>query len=100
MAYEDWVVGTATINGCDWEPPPPSLTPSSLFVGHFTVVFSYVVDGKQYSGKFCSAYEWEKEKEIQILYNPQDPVESGVCDEDESKIIPALECVLVLLDGL
>lgn len=98
MSYENWRVGTATIKGCEWEPPPPSQTPSCLFVGHFTVVFSYAVDGHRYGGKFYSAHEWEREAEVPILYNPQKPVESCVCDDDESQIVPVVvECVLSLL---
>ena len=100
MAYEDWLIGTATINRCEWEAPPPSETPSSLVVGHFTVVFFYAVDGNRYGGKFYSAHEWEEEAEVPILYNPQNPVESCVCDDDESPIAPVLvECVLNLLLG-
>lgn len=99
MAYEDWLVTTATINGCDWE-DPPSQTQCSLFVGYFTVAFSYAVDGNHYSGIFHSPLKWEKETEVPMLYNPQNPVESCVCDEDESQIVPVLECVLALLGDL
>lgn len=100
MGYENWNVGTATIKGCEWE-PPPSQTPSSLFVGHFTVAFSYAVDDNRFGGKFYSSHEWEKEADIPILYNPQNPVESCVCDDNESTIMPVIvECVLsALLDG-
>lgn len=56
--------------------------------------------GNRYSGKFYSSYEWEKEKEAPILYDPQNPVESYVCDEDESPIVPAVHCILELLGGL
>jgi hypothetical protein len=99
MTYEDWLVTAATINSCDWE-DPPSQTPASLFVGHFTVAFSYAVGGNRYCGKFHSSRAWGKETEVGLLYNPQNPVESCVCDEDESQIVTALECVLVLVDGL
>ena len=98
MTYEHWIVTAAAINSCDWE-DPPSQTSSSLFVGHFTVVFSYGVDGSHYSGKFYSSHEWEIETEVPILYNPQNPLESCVCDEDESQIVQALDCVLELLSG-
>jgi hypothetical protein len=96
MAYEDWLVTTATINFCNWE-EPPSQVPSSLFVGHFIADFSYAVDGNHYRGKFHSSYGWEKETELEILYNPKNPTESCVCDEDESQWWPVLECVLELL---
>jgi len=100
MAYEHWLATTATIRSCDWE-GPPSQTPSSLFVGHFTVAFSYAVDGNHYRGKFHSSHAWEKETEVEILYNPKDPIESSVCDEDESQIVPTLvECALEFLGGL
>jgi len=99
MAYEGWTLATATIKSCAWE-NPPSQSPSSLFVGHFTVAFSFVVDRNRYSGKFYSSREWEKETEVPILYNPQNPVESCVCDEEESSIIPVFECALELLGGL
>ena len=99
MAYEHWLVTTATIGSCDWE-DPPSQTPGSLFVSYFTVVFSYAVDGDHYRGKFHSSHAWEKETEIGILYNPKNPIESCVCDEDESQIAPVLECALELLGGL
>ena len=69
-------------------------------MGYFTVAFSYAVDGKKYCGKFHSSHPWGKETEMGMLYNPQDPVESCVCDEDESQIIPVLECVFALLGDL
>ena len=99
MTYEHWLDSTATIKSCDWD-DSPAQSPSSLFTGHFTVAFSYTVGGIRYSGKFYSAYEWEKEKEVTILYNPQNPVESCVCDEDESPITQAVQCVLELAGGL
>lgn len=99
MTYESWTTATATIKGCDWE-DPPSQTPGSLFVGHFKVAFSYVADGSRYSGRFYSSHEWGKETEVSILYNPENPVESYVCDEDESQFLPVLECALELLGGL
>jgi hypothetical protein len=99
MAFEDWTSTTATVKSCAWE-DPPSQTPSSLFVGHFTVSFSYAVNGNRYGGKFYSSHEWGKEAEVPILYNAQNPVESCVCDEDESEFIPVFECALELLGGL
>ena len=99
MSYEHWIVSTATINSCEWE-DPPSQTPSNLFVGHFKTIFSYVVNGNRYFGKFHSSHEWNKDTEVGLLYNPQNPIESCVCDEDESQIVPALECVLELLGEL
>jgi len=99
MTYENWLDATATIKSCDWE-DPPSQTPSTLFTGHFTVTFSYAVDGNRSSGKFYSPYEWEEEKEVTILYNPQNPVESCVCNEDESLIAPTVRCILELAGGL
>ena len=99
MSYEYWLVTTATIDSCEWK-DPPSETPSSLFVGCFTVVFSYAVDGNHYRGIFHSSHAWEIETEVGILYNPQNPIESCVCDEAESQIIPVLECVFELLGGL
>jgi hypothetical protein len=99
MSYEHWNVTTATISTCDWE-DSPSQTPSSLFVGYYTVVFTYTVDGSHYWGKFHSSHAWEKETEVGVLYNPMNPIESSVCDEVESQIVPVLECVLVLLEGL
>jgi len=98
MGYEHWLVATAKISTCDWQ-EPPSQTPNSLFVEHFTVAFSYVADGNHYSDRFYSSHEWEKEAEVAILYNPKNPMESCICD-DESQLVPALECVLALLDGL
>jgi hypothetical protein len=100
MAYEDWLATTATIDGCEWN-DPSSDKPSSLFVGYFTVVCSYAVDGKNYCGKFHSSHAWGKETEVGMLYNPQNPAESCVCDdEDESQIIPVLEWVLALVGEL
>jgi hypothetical protein len=69
-------------------------------VGYFTVVFSYAVDGNNYCGKFHSSHTRVRETEVGMLYNPQDPMESCVCDEDESQIIPVLECVFGLLGEL
>jgi hypothetical protein len=99
MAYEDWTFTTARVKSCTWE-DPPSQTPSSLFVGHFTVTFSYALDGIGYSGKFYSSHEWGQEAEVQILYNPQNPVECCACDEEESEFKPVIECALYLLGGL
>jgi hypothetical protein len=69
MGYEHWIVSTETINSCDWE-DPPSQTLSNLFVGHFAIVFSYVVDGNRHFGKFHSSHEWNKDTEVGLLYNP------------------------------
>ena len=99
MTYEHWLDATATIKSCDWE-DPPSQSQSALFTGHFKVAFSYSIDGNRYSGKFYSAYEWEKDSEVTILCNPQNPVECCVCDEDESLIVPAVQCILELAGGL
>jgi hypothetical protein len=55
----------------------------SLFVGHFTVAYSYLVDGNQYRGEFYSSFEWEEGTDLPILYNLESPEESCVCDEDE-----------------
>lgn len=99
MSYGDWQVTTATICSCDWE-NPPSQTPGRLFVGYFTVVFSYEVDGYIYRGKFHSSHAWEKETEVGVLYNPDNNMENVICDEDESQIVPVLECVLELLGGM
>lgn len=100
MEYEHWRVTTATIESCDWQAPPPSQIPSSLFLAHFTVAFRYAADGNQYRGNFCSAHEWEKGTEVGILYNPQNPAEICVCGDDESRVPWALECALELLGGL
>lgn len=99
MACEHWFVSSATISSCDWE-GPPSQTQGSLFVGHFTVGFFYAAEGNRYWGKFHSPHAWEKETEVGILYNPEDPMESRVCDGDESRTVAVLECVLELLGGL
>jgi hypothetical protein len=87
MTYENWVVTTATIQGCEWEDAPPRTegSPEScLFVGYFIVCFSHVADDKQYSGKFYSSRAWEEGTVLGMLYNPQNPEENCVCDEDES----------------
>ncbi len=100
MSYENWLVTTATINSCDWE-GPQSQIPGSLFIGHFTVVCSYAVDGSRYKGRFHSSHAWEKGAEVGFLYNPTNPAESSFCDEeDDSRIVPILECALELLSGL
>jgi hypothetical protein len=97
MTCEHWPVITATIRSCDWE-NPPSQTPSTLFVGHFIVVFSYVVDGNSCVGKFYSSREWVQGTDLLILYNPQNPAESSVCDDDESQSGAALKWILGLLE--
>ena len=99
MASELWNLTTATIKDCVWENAPLRIQ-SSLFVGYFTVAFSYAVDGSRYGGKFYSSHEWEKEAEVSLLYNPQNPLESFVCDEDGSRIAPVLACALELLGAL
>ena len=83
MTYENWSATTATIQSCEWEDAPPQ-TQSSLFVGYFIVRFSYAADEKEYSGKFYSSRGWEKGAVLGMLYNPQNPEENCVCDEDES----------------
>lgn len=99
MASELWNLTTATIKDCVRE-KAPSRTQSSLFVDYFTVAFSYAVDGGRYGGKFYSSHEWEKEAEVSLLYNPQNPLETFVCDEDGSQIAPVLSCALELLGGI
>lgn len=97
MTYEHWCVITATIHSCDWE-NPPSQAPSTLFVGHFIVAFSYVVDGNNYGGEFYSSHAWEKGTDLAILYNPQNPGESSACDDDESQSEAALEWIFGVLE--
>jgi hypothetical protein len=100
MAYENWLVSTATIEGSEWEDAPPSPTPSSLFVGRFTVAFSYAVSENRYLGKFDSSHAWAKDTEVGLLRNPERPEECCVCDEDEPRIIEVFECALDLFNGL
>jgi hypothetical protein len=83
MTYENWLVTTATIQSCEWEEAPPQ-TQSGLFVGYFIVRFSYAAEDKQCSGKFYSSHAWEEGTVLGMLYNPQNPEENCVCDEDES----------------
>jgi hypothetical protein len=99
MAYENWLLATGTIRRCDWENPQSRL-PASLLVGYFSVAFSYAVESKQYRGKFHSSHAWENGAEVEVLYNPSNPVESCVCDEDESRTVAVVECVLELFLGL
>jgi Protein of unknown function (DUF3592) len=98
MTYENWLLSTATILSCDWE-DPQSRSPASLFIGYFTVVFSYEVEGNRYRGRFHSSHAWGNGAEVGILYNPRNPLESCVCDEDESRTVAVVDCVLQLLDG-
>jgi hypothetical protein len=97
MTYEHWSAITATIDSCHWE-NPPSQAPSTLFVGHFIVVFSYVVDGNPYCGEFYSSHAWEKGMDLMILYNPQNLGESIACDESQSEA--ALEWIFGLLEWI
>jgi len=99
MTYEHWSEITATIQSCDWE-NPPSQAPSTLFVGHFIVVFSYIADGNNYRAAFCSSHEWGKGTDLIILYNPQNPEEHSVCESDESQAEAAIECFFGLLEWL
>ena len=99
MTYENWVTSTATILSCSRE-DTQSRSPASLFVGHFTVDFSYAFEGKHYRGRFHSSHAWEDGSEVGILYNPGNPVESCACDEDESRTVAVLECALQLLEFL
>lgn len=79
----------ATIRSCRWD-DSASRAPSSLFVGHFVVAFSYVVEEIRHSGEFCSFHEWEEGTDLPILYNPQCPKDYDVCDEaDESQALLA-----------
>ena len=97
MTTELWPITTGTIQSCEWE-DPPSQAPSSLFVGHCKVSFSYVVAGATYSGEFYSSREWEKGMDLPMLYNPRTPGESAACDDDESQAGAALECILGFID--
>jgi hypothetical protein len=97
MNYEHWSVTAAMIDGCEWE-NPPSQAATTLLVGHFTVAYSYVVDGNCYSGEFHSPRAWEKGTELTILYNPEVSGESLVCDGDESESSAAVEWVFGLLE--
>jgi hypothetical protein len=73
-------------------------------VGHFIVAFSYVVDGISHGGAFYSSHRWEEGAELPILYNPQNPEENRVCDDDESQAGAVAEAVMgwvfmILSDG-
>jgi len=98
MTSEDWPVITATVEGCYWE-ESPSRIPSPLFVGHFNVAFSHIVDGSHYRGKFCSSYQLADGAELAVRYNPQNPKESSACDDDESQSDVAMKWVFGFLEG-
>jgi hypothetical protein len=68
-----------------------------VFVGYFEVGISYFVEGKSYPGKFHSSHVWANETEVGILYDPHNPMESLVCDADDSDIAAILGCVLEML---
>jgi hypothetical protein len=98
-------VTNATIHSCRWE-DPPSRAVSSLFVGHFVVAYSYVVDGIKRGGEFYSSHAWEEGTDVPILYNPQNPEKSRVYDDedDESRAGRLAEAAMewifmILLDG-
>jgi hypothetical protein len=97
MNNELWSINTATIQSCEWEDSPSQAT-SSLFVGHYRVAYSYGVAGNSYSGEFYSSREWEKGMDLTMLYNPQKPGESIVCDGEESQTGAALEWLLGFID--
>lgn len=97
MTNELWSISTATVQSCEWV-DFPSQAPSSLFVGHYRVAFSYVVAGNSYISQFYSSGEWEKGMEVPILYNPQRPGESAVCDDEASQAGAALEWILGFID--
>jgi len=92
-------IATATIQNCRWE-DPPSLGPSSLFVGHFIVAFSYVVDGVHHSGEFYSSRAWKDGAELLICYNPHDPEEHSDPDDHESQTGATLECILEWISAI
>ncbi|KAA6459782.1 hypothetical protein DYQ86_16875 [Acidobacteria bacterium AB60] len=98
VAYENWAVTTATINGCVWEDPPPRCLPGSLFVGYFRVAFTYAINGKNYCGSFDSPHMWARDTEVGLLCNPEDPLDCCICDDDEPLIIRILGGVLESLD--
>ena len=89
MSYEGWVVSTATIQGCDWEDASKQ-GPNTLFCGYFTVGYSYVVDGCPCFGKFHSSRSWETGTILGMLYNPEMPEESCICDTEPSGHVTAL----------
>jgi len=93
MTYENWFVSTATIQSCEWVDAPPR-TQSSLFAGYFIVGLSYAANDSHYSGKFYSSHAWEKGSVLGVLYNPQNPEENCICDEDQPLDI------FGLLDGI
>lgn len=62
-------------------------------MGHFKVAFSYAVDGNSFCGSFDSPHMWAKETEVGLLCNPENPMESCVCDDDEPLIIRILGVV-------
>lgn len=69
-------------------------------MGHFTVVFSCVIENKHYCDKFYSSHEWKKGTEVLILHNPENPAEACVCDEGkshESLMIPVVESIFEAL---
>jgi hypothetical protein len=72
-------------------------------VSHFIVTFSYGVDGIHHNGEFHSSNEWKEGTEICVLYNPQNPEENSVCDDDcnESRGGAAIEFILgMLMEGV
>jgi hypothetical protein len=97
MNREHWSVMTAIIDGCYWE-DPASKVPSTLFVGHYIVAYSYSVDGNRHRSEFHSSHVWEKGTDLMIAYNPKNQGESIVCEDDESEQSAAVEGVFGVLE--
>ena len=100
MTYEHWLDSTATIKNCDWEDSPSDRFQAAYLRATLQLLFPMPLMAIATVANSIPAYEWEKEKEVTILYNPQNPAESCVCDEDESPIAPAVQCILELAGGL
>lgn len=100
MNQEAWRGATAAIYSCGWEDTPWRVfsfrSLGGLFSGRYVVVYSYTVDGNHYSGEFYSSTEWEQGANLPILYNPENPEESGV-DDGESPIAAAAGLLFALL---
>jgi len=97
MTCETWAESTATVRSCNWH-NPESRSAGILFAGYFAVDCCYDVDGKTLNGRFYSSREWEKDAEVPIMYNPQNPRESCVCDEGESKTVAVALAILESLE--
>ena len=91
---KDWLKANATVTACKtvYYSHGGMMPSASIPMPNFVVKFSYIVDGRIYTGRFRSNTGYDLGCQFEISYNPQNPAKNSGVDSS-----PWLIWVVILL---